>query len=180
MQFTVSWELNSHKLVVLNLSADCFIVYQNVCTVEELERDLISQRNIVPIAPPPGLSKPSSVIRLEDIERDLTTSKPGVGTTSSFPVVTLGLGQGQPQPSRFTPQVRQPNIWVSKILNCLGLLKQWCSEFEILFKVMAQQHQYIKPTVEYDPEPFNFSLHTHSLFPYDPFLYYIPIFVSGF
>lgn len=74
--------------------------------MEELERDLISQRNIVPIAPPPGLSKPSSVVRLEDIERDLTTSNPGMSTTSSFPVVTLGVGQGQPQPNLFTHQVR--------------------------------------------------------------------------
>lgn len=75
--------------------------------MEELERDLISQRNVVPIAPPPGLSKASVAMRLEDIERDLTTSNPGVGSTSSFPVATLGLGRGQPQPSPFTNQVRR-------------------------------------------------------------------------
>lgn len=82
--------------------------------MEELERDLISQRSVVPIAPPSGLSK--SAVRLEDIERDLTASNPTVGSTSSFPVVTLGLGRGQPQPSPFTNQVRKLRFKNSVIL----------------------------------------------------------------
>lgn len=94
--------------------------------MEELERDLISQRNVVPIAPPPGLSKPPAAMRLEDIERDLTTSNPGVGSTSSFPVVTLGLGRGQPQPNPFTSQVRRHDYGL-KILSYLLAWYQRCS-----------------------------------------------------
>lgn len=90
--------------VIQRFPADCVTVHQNVCTVEELERDLISQQNAVSSAPPAGLSKPSSALRLEDVERDLKTSNADVGTSSTFPVVTFGLGRGHPQP--FAHQVR--------------------------------------------------------------------------
>jgi hypothetical protein len=107
--------LNIHTSVVETCSANSVIAHQNVCTVEELERDLISQRNAVPLAPPAGVGKPSPALRLEDVERDLTTSNPGVGTTSSFPGVTLGLGRGQPQPSPFPHQVSRPDVGDLKI-----------------------------------------------------------------
>ncbi|XP_069691464.1 protein PAT1 homolog 1 isoform X2 [Periplaneta americana] len=72
---------------------------KNVCTVEEVERDLILQRTTAPIAPPPGISKPSLALHLEDVERDLATS-----TASNYSVIPLGLGRGQPQPNPFAHQ----------------------------------------------------------------------------
>ncbi|KAJ9600157.1 hypothetical protein L9F63_009567 [Diploptera punctata] len=89
---------------------------KKVCTVEELERDLISQRNAAAAAKTPGQNKTPGM-RLEDVQRDLTTSN-----SSSFPVVSLGLGRGQPQPGSFPHKdgVAVQNTQNSAALNSIG------------------------------------------------------------
>lgn len=55
---------------------------QNVCTVEELERNLLQMRSGgvggSPLPPPPGLASPSigGALRLEDLERKITQGVP--------------------------------------------------------------------------------------------------------
>ncbi|XP_067015889.2 protein PAT1 homolog 1 [Anabrus simplex] len=60
---------------------------KGVCTVEELERGLILQQSNNSSVPP-GLTKP--VLRLEDVERDLTAS-------TTYPGLGVPIGRGQPQ-----------------------------------------------------------------------------------
>ena len=56
-----------------------FLDVQNVCTVEELERNLLQMRSggvagASSLPPPPGLGSPSTgaALRLEDVERSIT------------------------------------------------------------------------------------------------------------
>ncbi|KAK3928483.1 Protein PAT1-like protein 1 [Frankliniella fusca] len=85
-------------------------VVKNVCTVEELERNLLQMRSSSgsSLPPPPGLGSPSSsgTLRLEDVERKITQGGP-----------QARMNMMPDMPSRFPPGLGRANNLLNSIQN---------------------------------------------------------------